>query len=58
LATASFTASSVALAAGIGCIDNRDLAKAHMSKSNIAAILTAALAERDHHAILSSVLRL
>jgi hypothetical protein len=46
-ATANFTASNAELAAGIGCIGNLDLVKAHMSKSNIAAILTVASAERD-----------
>jgi hypothetical protein len=54
--TASFTASSAAAADGIGCIDVRLQAKAHTSRSNIAAISTAARAERERHAVLSSML--
>jgi len=58
LATANFTASNAAAADGIGCIDNRQLAKAHTLRWSIAAILTAARAERERHAVLSPVLRL
>jgi hypothetical protein len=57
-ATANFTASNAAHAGEIGCIGNQHRARAHMSKSNIVAILTVARAERDRHAVLPSVFRL
>jgi hypothetical protein len=47
LATVSFTASSAAAADGIGCIDNRRLAKELTLKSNIAATSTVARAGRE-----------
>jgi len=48
-ATASFTASSAAHAAGIGCTGSRHLVKAHTLRLSTAAILTAARAGREHH---------